>query len=735
MTLEVDSFSSGQIVRHYKIERMIGHGGMGIVLKADDLKLHRPVALKFLSSQLSSNYEAIQQFRREAIVSSNINHPGICTILTIDSIDLQSFIVMEFLEGETLCQILKNNGPLPEQQTLDIVYQICSALKTAHSLGIVHRDIKPENIMLCPRTQKIKIMDFGVAKLAQDLAENISQRIPHDDLKQTKASNQFSPNQLSMTYSGFMGTSSYMSPEQCLANPIDHRSDIFSLSILVYELLTNQKPFKGNGHLEIMRNIVENDPIPVGDINSDLKYDWNAALSKGLEKDITKRFQSCEDLEKALDLVHRKRKNTQKKIKNSFFLASKKKSLVAFMIFIINLLLLVGFILGRRLFFKSQKQERELLDKALYFIRDEDWDRAMAVAHKAIKQSEKTNDPKIISDAYSTLGKIMHQKGNENQAIQYFEYAVKLYPKSINTSAQLAEIYALEGNINKAELILRNILKAPLDLSDRVIAYSCIGSLLIYSGRFVEGLASLENAVDLSFESKNYSNIYALLEQTFEVLLEFNQPSLAEKKRLQIKKDLEQANYSNDSLKYLIEFTIPLKIAIFKNDWQNAENILSFFKNSVSREKVFNSNKIYFLLKRGRTNDIQLLEEKVKQEAQFIETTPVDLKYNIAYYLVSQSRYEQATDFLKDIIQTKELFKNGFPLYYNKALSLLSEINEVSGNRRYSEELCYKFLKNWEKADPELEMFDKIQARYNRLKNSKINNAEFPSVNRDNQKL
>jgi eukaryotic-like serine/threonine-protein kinase len=327
MALEINSLSLGKTVLNYKIEQIIGHGGMGVVVKAKDLKLNRPVALKFLSSQLSTNHEAIQQIQREAIVSSNVNHPGICTIFAIETIESQSFLVMEFLEGQTLSQILEKNGPLPEQQVLGIVQQICTALKSAHSAGVVHRDIKPENIMLSPKTQKIKIMDFGVAKLAEDLAKNISERNPLYDLEQTENINQFSPNQLSITFSGFMGTSSYMSPEQCLAYPIDHRSDIFSLGILIYELLTNQKPFVGNGHLKIMQNIVETDPIPLNNINSHFKNEWNAILARLLEKDVTKRFQSIEELVKTLDIVHSKRNFEKKGLKSFFLLAPESVAL------------------------------------------------------------------------------------------------------------------------------------------------------------------------------------------------------------------------------------------------------------------------------------------------------------------------------------------------------------------------------------------------------------------------
>jgi Tfp pilus assembly protein PilF len=399
--------------------------------------------------------------------------------------------------------------------------------------------------------------------------------------------------------------------------------------------------------------------------------------------------------------------------------ASKKRYLITAMFFITSLVLFVDFIWDRQTILKNHSPEGEFLEKALYYMEAKDWDQAGNFARKTIEYGAKNNDSQITSNAYSILGTIMHQKGKESQAIEYFENAVKVYPQGINASMRLAEIYALAGNIDRADLILEDILKMPLDLSDRVYAYYSIGSLLVYSGRFVEGLANLENALDLSFETKNYSSIYPLLEQISDILFEFHQPLLVGKKIQQIKNKLEHVIYKNDSLGYLIELTIPLKLAISKNDWENAERLLWSFEKNIGKENVFNFNTIYFLLKRGLAKDWQLIEEKIRLEDQINVKMPIDLRYNIAYYLVGHAKPEQATFLLEEILQTKELFINGNPLYYNKALALLSEIYEISGNFRYSEELCNKFLQNWKKADPELEIFGEIQTRYKRLKNGK----------------
>src|SRR6267143_3274337 len=207
--------STGQTIFHYKILEKLGEGGMGVVYKAEDTKLKRTVALKFLPQRLSASEQDKSRFIQEAQAASALNHPNVCTIHDIQEHDGQMFIVMEFVDGQTLEE---KKGTISLKQAIDIGIQIADGLAAAHEKGIVHRDIKPENIMI--RKDGIaQIMDFGLAKL-----RGVSR----------------------LTQEGStVGTAGYMSPEQVQGQDADHRSDIFSFGVLLYELLTGQPPFKG----------------------------------------------------------------------------------------------------------------------------------------------------------------------------------------------------------------------------------------------------------------------------------------------------------------------------------------------------------------------------------------------------------------------------------------------------------------------------------------------------------
>jgi serine/threonine protein kinase/Tfp pilus assembly protein PilF len=267
----------GKTISHYKILEKLGEGGMGVVYKAQDTKLDRIVALKFLPQHLTSDLVEKERFVHEAKAASALNHPNITTIHEIDEFEGQMFIVMEYCEGKTLKQIVEKET-LSIRKVLDIGIQICEGLIIAHEKGIVHRDIKSVNIMLTPRGQ-VKIMDFGLAKLkgATKLTETRST----------------------------LGTAAYMSPEQAQGEEVDQRSDIFSFGVVLYELLTGKLPFGGEHHAAIIYSIINEEPQPVSRYNNQVSTELERIVSKALVKEKEERYQHIDDL--LADLRHERK--------------------------------------------------------------------------------------------------------------------------------------------------------------------------------------------------------------------------------------------------------------------------------------------------------------------------------------------------------------------------------------------------------------------------------------------
>jgi tetratricopeptide (TPR) repeat protein/predicted Ser/Thr protein kinase len=267
----------GKTISHYKILEKLGEGGMGVVYKAQDTKLDRPVALKFLPPHLTSESEEKERFIHEAKAASALNHPNITTIHEIDEFEGQMFIVMEYCEGKTLKQIIEKET-LPIKKVLDIGIQICEGLTAAHKKEIVHRDIKSDNIMVTKEGQ-VKIMDFGLAKLKGATK-----------LTKTRST---------------LGTLAYMSPEQAQGEEVDSRSDIFSFGVVLYELLTKNLPFGGEHQSAIVYSIINEEPQPVARFNNQVSTKLGDIVFKALAKDKEERYQHIDDL--LADLRHEKK--------------------------------------------------------------------------------------------------------------------------------------------------------------------------------------------------------------------------------------------------------------------------------------------------------------------------------------------------------------------------------------------------------------------------------------------
>ena len=284
----------GKTLSRYKITGMLGEGGMGVVYRAEDSELGREVALKLLPAEMADNPKRLERFRREAKAVAAINHPNIVTIHSIESTEHTHFLTMELVEGESLDRMIPPGG-LPLAKVFDIAIPLADALSSAHEQGIVHRDLKPANVMVTAE-HRVKVLDFGLAKLVED--PDLSTGDHEATALPTQATE--------LTAEGMvMGTAPYMSPEQVEGRAMDHRSDIFSLGIVLYEMATGRRPFSGDTSAALVSSILRDSPPTVTEINESLPRHLARIIQHCLEKDPEARYQSAKDVRNELKSLRR----------------------------------------------------------------------------------------------------------------------------------------------------------------------------------------------------------------------------------------------------------------------------------------------------------------------------------------------------------------------------------------------------------------------------------------------